>query len=244
MAERGWAVLSEEGGRSATWRASCGAAAGQARGSGEYPRTRPGAALLRSSARSAKHTHRHTQSATRMDEIRKIPPVTRYLVGGTLAITLPILLKLVSIYPIVRQPVSPSLAASPIYGIIRLLISLVAVQVFIPRAITKDWEIWRLVTGFGFGGSGIGLLFDTFLLYRNSVDLEERHFQGRTASYGKPPWPRGHVGRPSAGAEWRSQTEPELTQKTALHSVGPDPDGRCDRGKTRVKPPASRSTWC
>ena len=59
------------------------------------------------------------------------------------------------------------------------------VQVFIPSAITKNWEIWRLVTGFGFGGSGIGLLFDTFLLYRNSVDLEERHFQGRTASYSK-----------------------------------------------------------
>jgi hypothetical protein len=38
----------------------------------------------------------------RMDEIRKIPPVTRYLVGGTLAITLPILLQLVAIYPIVR----------------------------------------------------------------------------------------------------------------------------------------------
>ena len=37
-----------------------------------------------------------------MDEIRKIPPVTRYLVGGTLAITLPILLQLVTIYPIVR----------------------------------------------------------------------------------------------------------------------------------------------
>lgn len=66
---------------------------------------------------------------------------------------------------------------------------------FIPSAITKDWEIWRLVTGFGFGGSGIGLLFDTFLLYRNSVDLEERHFQGRTASYSKSPGGRaGHVG--------------------------------------------------
>jgi len=38
-----------------------------------------------------------------MDEIRKIPPVTRYMVGATLAITLPILLELVSIYPIVSS---------------------------------------------------------------------------------------------------------------------------------------------
>ena len=38
-----------------------------------------------------------------MDEIRKIPPVTRYMVGGTLAITIPILLQLVSIYPIVSS---------------------------------------------------------------------------------------------------------------------------------------------
>jgi len=58
--------------------------------------------------------------------------------------------------------------------------------VFVPKAIVKDWEVWRLVSGFCYGGKGIGLLFDTFLLYRNSVDLEERHFQGRTASYSEP----------------------------------------------------------
>lgn len=40
-----------------------------------------------------------------MDEIRKIPPVTRTLVGATLGITLPVLLQLVAPYKIlfVRQ---------------------------------------------------------------------------------------------------------------------------------------------
>ena len=35
-----------------------------------------------------------------MDEIRKIPPVTRTLVGATLGITLPVMLELMSAYPI------------------------------------------------------------------------------------------------------------------------------------------------
>ena len=33
-----------------------------------------------------------------MDEIRKIPPVTRFLCGSTLAVTLPVMLQLASPY--------------------------------------------------------------------------------------------------------------------------------------------------
>lgn len=32
-------------------------------------------------------------------------------------------------------------------------------------------EIWRLITPFFYGGSGIPLVFDVFLLYRNANDL-------------------------------------------------------------------------
>lgn len=38
---------------------------------------------------------------------------------------------------------------------------------------------------FFYGGGGIPFIFDTFLLYRNSNDLETRHFMGRTAEYGQ-----------------------------------------------------------
>lgn len=36
-----------------------------------------------------------------MDELRKIPPVTRFLCGATLAVTLPVVLQMVSPYTIV-----------------------------------------------------------------------------------------------------------------------------------------------
>lgn len=44
-----------------------------------------------------------------MDELRKIPPVTRFLVLGTLAITLPVLGKLLPIYPLVSPAPRPLL---------------------------------------------------------------------------------------------------------------------------------------
>lgn len=91
-----------------------------------------------------------------MDEIRKIPPVTRSIIGGVLLVTIPILLHLTSAYPIV----------------------------FVPRRITTNFELWRIVTPFLYGGGGIAFLFDMFLIFRNSSDLEERHFGGRTAEYG------------------------------------------------------------
>lgn len=71
--------------------------------------------------------------------------------------TLPCLLKLVSAYSIL----------------------------YIPSLITGKFELWRIVTSFLYGGEGLALLFDVFLIFRNSSDLEERAFMGRTADYGE-----------------------------------------------------------
>lgn len=88
-----------------------------------------------------------------MDELRKLPVVTRSILAGVTIVTLPVLLQLVSIYPVV----------------------------FVPQRITAKFELWRLVTPFLFGGKGIPLIFDAFLLYRGLNDLEESHFQRKTA---------------------------------------------------------------
>lgn len=96
-----------------------------------------------------------------MDEIRKIPPVTRTLVLSVAAVTLPVLLTVLSPYYII----------------------------WLPRNIfSRKLELWRVYTSFFFGGGGIPFIFDTFLLFRNSNDLEERHFMGRTAEYGMSPF--------------------------------------------------------
>ncbi|SGY21890.1 BQ5605_C016g08289 [Microbotryum silenes-dioicae] len=90
-----------------------------------------------------------------MDEIRKIPPVTRTLVGGVLAVTLPCLLQLLSPYKVI----------------------------YVQALVFQKFELWRLVTSFLYGGSGLPLLFDTFMLFRGLNDLEESHFQRRTADF-------------------------------------------------------------
>ncbi|BGP16739.1 hypothetical protein JCM10213_009156 [Rhodosporidiobolus nylandii] len=88
-----------------------------------------------------------------MDEIRKIPPFTRYTVVGVVGATLPCLLHLVSPY---------SLA-------------------FIPHRIAANWEIQRLVTPFLYGGGGLPLVFNLIMLYRSLNELETGHFGGRLA---------------------------------------------------------------
>ncbi|TFY80979.1 hypothetical protein EWM64_g3037 [Hericium alpestre] len=90
-----------------------------------------------------------------MDEIRKIPPVTRFLCGSTLAVTLPVMLELVSPYRVL----------------------------FVRDFVTKRWEIWRVWSSFFLGSSGINFIFDIAMLYRNSDALESGHFAGRSADY-------------------------------------------------------------
>ncbi|KAI0674564.1 hypothetical protein C8Q78DRAFT_1067546 [Trametes maxima] len=71
-----------------------------------------------------------------MDEIRKIPPVTRFLCGSTLGVTLPVLL----------QIVSPNRV------------------IFVKELVTRDFEVWRAFTSFFIGGSGINFVFDIAML--------------------------------------------------------------------------------
>ncbi|OCB85027.1 DER1-domain-containing protein [Sanghuangporus baumii] len=90
-----------------------------------------------------------------MDEIRKIPPVTRFLCASTLGISLPVNLGMLSVYRIV----------------------------FVKDAITQKLEIWRPFTSLFFGGGGFQFLFDFIMLYRNSSSLESAHYTGRSADY-------------------------------------------------------------
>ncbi|OCH88379.1 DER1-domain-containing protein [Obba rivulosa] len=89
------------------------------------------------------------------DEIRKIPPVTRFLCGASLAVTLPALAQLV-----------------PPYSLI-----------FVKELVTQRLEIWRPFTSFFLGSSGLGYLFEIVMLYRNSLELETAHFARRSADY-------------------------------------------------------------
>ena len=56
--------------------------------------------------------------------------------------------------------------------------------VWLPNRLIKRLELWRAVTPFLYGGKGLPLLFDTFMLYRSARGIEESHFQLRTAQFG------------------------------------------------------------
>ncbi|KAI0694517.1 DER1-domain-containing protein [Cytidiella melzeri] len=90
-----------------------------------------------------------------VDEILKIPPVTRFLCASSLAVSLPSMLSIISPYKII----------------------------FVKELVTKRLQIWRLYTSFFLGGSGLNYLFDFIMLYRNSNELEAAHFMGRSADY-------------------------------------------------------------
>ncbi|MCO5585310.1 hypothetical protein L7F22_039243 [Adiantum nelumboides] len=90
-----------------------------------------------------------------MEEINKIPPVTRTMIFATLGVTLPGMLQILSPY---------------------------VFFLWWPSVIGK-FQVWRLFTSFFYGGSGIQLLFDIFLLLRNSTDLETNKFYRKTADY-------------------------------------------------------------
>jgi Derlin-2/3 len=87
-------------------------------------------------------------------EIKKIPPVTRFLCGGSLALTLPVMLKIL-------QP------QSIIYW----------------WPLVKNLEIWRIPTSFLFGSTGLNYIFDLVMLYRNSDALETGPFHRASQNY-------------------------------------------------------------
>lgn len=91
-----------------------------------------------------------------MDEIRKIPPVTRFLCGSSLAVSVPVMLQLVSPYKVI----------------------------FVKELVTQRLEVWRVFTSFFLGGSGLNYLFDFIMLYRNSDQLESSvTYQARSSDY-------------------------------------------------------------
>jgi len=90
-----------------------------------------------------------------MDELRKIPPVTRFLLASTLCVTLPVILE---IYPV--------------YNLL-----------FVKEYVLKRLEIWRPFTSFFFAGTGLSLVFDCIMLYRTSDSLEGAFYGGRSADY-------------------------------------------------------------
>ncbi|CAO1613117.1 unnamed protein product [Parajaminaea phylloscopi] len=90
-----------------------------------------------------------------MDELRKVPPVTLFLVGATLLVTVGPLLQLINPYLFL---------------------------LWWP-AILKRGQVWRIVTSFFLTGGGLQLIFDLFLLGRNSLDLEVNAYYRRTSEY-------------------------------------------------------------
>ncbi|KAL0957992.1 hypothetical protein HGRIS_000167 [Hohenbuehelia grisea] len=90
-----------------------------------------------------------------MAEIRKIPPVTRFLCASSLAMTVPVLMQIMSPYKLL----------------------------FSKPLVVKRLEIWRLYTSFFLGGSGINYLFEFIMLYRTSDQLESGPYVRRSADY-------------------------------------------------------------
>lgn len=88
-------------------------------------------------------------------EIKKIPPVTRFLCGGSLALTVPVMLKIL-------QPMK---------------------IIFWWPLIAKNFEVWRIPTSFLYGSTGINYLFDLVMLYRNSDALESGPFHRASQNY-------------------------------------------------------------
>ncbi|TFK49325.1 DER1-domain-containing protein [Heliocybe sulcata] len=97
----------------------------------------------------------HQASSGFLNEIQKIPPVTRFLCGSTLVVTLPVMLQLVSPYTVI----------------------------FVKALVLSRLQLWRVFTSFFLGSSGINFIFDFAMLYRNSDALESAHFGGRSADY-------------------------------------------------------------
>lgn len=91
-----------------------------------------------------------------MDELKKIPPVTRFLCGVTIVETVTTMLEIVSVYRVVY-------ARQLAFG---------------------KGEYWRIFTSFFYGGTGFAFLFDMMMLYRNSNSLEGTQYSRRSHVYG------------------------------------------------------------
>ncbi|KAI0305202.1 DER1-domain-containing protein [Multifurca ochricompacta] len=89
------------------------------------------------------------------DELRKIPPVTRFLCGSSLAVSVPVMMKLLD----------------PVHVI------------FLRVLVTQRLEIWRVWSSFFFGGTGLNYVFEIIMLYRSSNTLELERYPRRSPDY-------------------------------------------------------------
>ncbi|KAF8632163.1 hypothetical protein AX17_004904 [Amanita inopinata Kibby_2008] len=88
-------------------------------------------------------------------EIKKIPPVTRFLCASSLGVTVPVLLQIVSPYKIL----------------------------FVRELVTQRFEIWRLCTSFFLGSGGINYIFEFVMLYRTANQLESGPYARKSADF-------------------------------------------------------------
>lgn len=129
-----------------------------------------------------------------MTEIRKIPPVTRFLCGSSLAVSLPVMLHLLSPYKVVfiQQYVTQryevaliSYAKKPRAHLTIHLADMATLYNLLPRRSVSSHVLAKassegLVPS---TGGGLNYLFEFIMLYRNSTQLEEGTFPGRSADY-------------------------------------------------------------
>ncbi|KAI6001566.1 Der1-like family-domain-containing protein [Pisolithus orientalis] len=88
-------------------------------------------------------------------EVRKIPPVTRFLLGSSLGVTLAARLNIIPPYYLI----------------------------FLKEHVTKQLELWRLYTSMFFGSMQFDYIFELAMLYRNSNGVETMYYQGRSSDY-------------------------------------------------------------
>ncbi|KAF8886175.1 DER1-domain-containing protein [Infundibulicybe gibba] len=86
-------------------------------------------------------------------ELRKIPPVTRFLCGSSLAVSLPVMMNMVSAYKIV----------------------------FVREFVLKQLQIWRLWSSFFLGSGGLNYIFEFVMLYRTADQLESGPYARKSA---------------------------------------------------------------
>ncbi|KAJ7669409.1 Der1-like family-domain-containing protein, partial [Mycena polygramma] len=86
-------------------------------------------------------------------EIRKIPPITRFVCGSSLGVSLSVMMALVSPYKIIYT-----------YGLA-----------------FEKMQIWRLYTSFFLGSGGINYIFEFVMLYRTMDQLESGPYARRSA---------------------------------------------------------------
>ncbi|KAJ7074962.1 Der1-like family-domain-containing protein [Mycena belliarum] len=86
-------------------------------------------------------------------EIKKIPPVTRFVVLSSLAVSLSTMMGLVSAYKVVYT-----------YGLV-----------------FEKLQVWRIYTSFFLGRSGIAYIFDLINLYRSMDQIESGPYTRRSA---------------------------------------------------------------